>query len=147
MVNAVKVKLVNRVYVQLVAVVIMIVHQTYHVTIMFVKIHAMKIFAVQMHCVKLKVMSQNVNVQPVSMVIQHQNKDVYEFHQVVYRRAVARMVICALEMFVKYHVLIQFHVQSVNDAITMFAQKFATQIIIAYLVKSVMSVVHVKRAV
>lgn len=140
-------KHVNKVYALLVVEVIKIVVHIYRVTITFARILAKKIFVDRMLCVNLKTMQQNVNVQPVLKVIQHQNRDVFAFHQLVFQPAVVRMVTCALEIFAKYHVRIQFRVRLVNDVITMFALKFVTQIITVYRVKYVMSVEHVKRVV
>lgn len=137
-------KHVNKVYALLVAEVIKTVAQNYRVTITFARIHAKKTFADQTLCVNLKIMQQNVNAQPVSKVIQHQNRAVFAFHQHVFQPAAVQMVTCALEIFVKCHVRIQVHVRLVNDVITMFALKFVTQIITVYRVKYVMSVEHAK---
>lgn len=145
--NAVKDKHVNKVYALLVAVVIKTVAYIYRVTITFARIHAKKTFVDRTLCVNLKIMQQNVNARPVLKLIQHQNRDVFAFHPLVFQPAAVQMVTCALEIFVKCHVRIQFHVRLVNDVITMFALKFVIQIITVYRVKYVMNVEHAKRVV
>lgn len=140
-------KHVNKVYALLVAEVIETVAHIYRVTITFARIHAKKTFVDRILCVNLKIMQQNVNVLPVSRVIQHQNRDVFAFHQIVFQPAAVQMVTCALEIFVKCHVQIQFHVRLVSDVITVFALKCVTQIITVYRVKYVMNVEHAKRVV
>lgn len=107
----------------------------------------MKIFADQIHYVKLKITLQNVNAQPDLKVIPYQNKAAFVYHQHVYQRVDARTDTCALGTFVKYHARIPSPVLLVNVAITMFARKYVTQIIIACLVKFVMNAVHVKPVV
>lgn len=138
-------KLVSKVYALLVAEVIKIVAHIYRVTITFARIRAKKTFVDRTLCVNLKIMQLNANVRPVLKVIQHQNRDVFAFHQLVFQPAAVQMVTCALEIFVKCHVRIRFRVRLVNDVTTMFALKFVTQIITVYRVKYVMNVVHAKR--
>lgn len=141
------VRLVNKVFAQLDAEAIQTVVQTYHATITIVRIHAKIIFVVRMHCVKSKIMWPNANVRLGLKQIQHPNKDVFVFHQLVFQRAVVQMVICALQTYVKYLVLIQFHVRLVSAAIIMYAPKFATQTITVCQEKFVMNVEHVNRDV
>lgn len=141
------VRLVNKVFAQLDAVAILTVVQTYHATITIVRIHAKIIFVDRMHCVKSKIMWPNANVRLGLKQIQHPNKDVFVFHQLVFQRAVAQMVICALQTYVKYLVLIQFHVRLASAAIIMYAPKFAIQTITVCQEKFVMNVEHVNRDV
>lgn len=141
------VKRANKAFARLDAEATKTVAQTCHVITITVRIHAIAIFVDQMHCVKLIITQPNVNVQPGSKEIQHQNKDVFEFLQRVFQRADARTVTCASEISVKYRVAIQLHVRSVKDAIIMFALKFAIQITIAYPVKFVMNEEHVNLVV
>lgn len=141
------VKHANRVFVTLDAVAIMIALRICLAIIISVKIHVKIIFAAIMLCVKSKIIWQNVNVQPVLKGIQRPNKDAFGFHLLVFQLADAQMDTCALEIFVKYLVANQRHVQSVKDAITMYVQKFALPITIVCRVKFVMNVVRAKRAV
>lgn len=145
--NVLKVRHVNKALVTLDVEATKTAVQINRVIIISVKIHVKIIFAAIMHCVKLKIMWQNVTVRPALKEIQRLSGDAFEFHRRVYRRADAPMDICALQIFAKYRAANQLHAPLENDAITMYALKFATQTTIACRVKFVMNVEHVKKAV
>lgn len=100
-------------------------------------VHRMEL-VVQMLYVIVLIIFHHVNVQLVLKVIQYQNKDVFVYQQHALQQINVLRDICALQINVTYHVHQQHHAQLVNVATTMFARKFAIQIIIAYLVKYVM---------
>lgn len=114
----------------------------YRVTTTTAKILAIAIFADQMHCVKLKIMPPNANVQSASKQIQFQNKVVFVCHQRAFQPADVRMDTCALEIFAKCHAQMKFHALLAKDAIIMFVQRFVIQITIACPEKFVMNAEH-----
>lgn len=118
------------------------------VSIINVKIlvHQMEL-VVQMLCVIVLITFHHVNVQLDLKVIQYQNRDVFVYQQLVLQQINVLRDICALQINVTYRAQQQHHALSVNVATTMFAQKFVIQIIIAYLVKFVMTLELVNQVV
>jgi AraC-like DNA-binding protein len=90
---------------------------------------------------------RNVNVHQALKEIQHQIKDVLEYHQYVLRRKNVQLVICVLQDNVIYHAVIHLHVLLAKDASIIFVRKSVTQITIVCPVKYVMKVEHVNQDV
>lgn len=101
-------------------------------------VHQMEL-VVQMLYVIVLIIFHHVNVQLDLKVIQYQNRDVFVYQQHALQQINVLRDICVSQINVTYHAQQQHLVLLVNVATTMFAQKFVTQIIIAYLVKSVMT--------